>query len=1049
MRGARSDRGFALSGQEDAREALRRSEERYALAIAGSKDGIWEWDLATDAVYLSPRCQELLGRLSDGVDIRDKNEWLQWHDYLPDDTPLREAAMRDHFSGRTPWYEGEWRVRHPDGSPHWLHCRGVVTRDEAGKPLRFAGSISDIDARKRVEESLRRTQSYLTEALRLGGAGSFAFDVRQKRYVHWSTELYSIWGLDPSLGPPTVEQLFDRVHADDVERVSLARSQALAAQMDYDIQYRIRRPDGSVRHVHVVGHALLDDLGERVEMVGTIVDITERMQAEAALRKSEERFALAVAGTNEGIFDWDVATDRVYMSLRAQEMFGLQPGEPTRSRREWYAVARPAARADEERVGRALVEHLTGRSPTYVVEYAVALPGGQVRWICQRGLGLRDSAGKVHRMAGSFEDITDRKATADALRENEARFRSLTEVSSDWYWRQDENLRFTQLSSGISELAGWSADIYIGRTRWEVPDLTLLSCSWPEHKGVLAARKPFRDLEYSRPGKDGLTQYSSISGTPMFDETGRFMGYQGVGRNITERKRIEEELRSRQAMLDLAQQAARAVAFDLRVDTPDRLNRWTPEHEELYGLAPGSFDGTFKGWKRLVHAEDWPSVREALKRAAATGEVSLEYRVIHTGGAVRWLQAKGKMLFGDEGGPDRLVGFLLDVTDRHEAEDKLLSLERQLRQSQRLEAMGTLAGGIAHDFNNILSAVLGFGEMALRDAPEGSRLRRDLDCITVAGERGRALVERILAFSRSGVGDKVAVHVEKVVRESIDLLTASLPPRVTIEADLRAGSAAMRGDPTQVHQVVMNLATNGIQAMAGGGTLRISLGELHLDAPRAAATSAVAAGEYILLKVADGGSGIPAEILDRIFDPFFTTKGVGVGTGLGLSLVHGIVTELGGAIEVETGAGEGSVFIVYLPRAGNVVEGREDEMPEPPRGNGQRVLIVDDEEPLVRLATRTIEELGYVPEGFTSSAAALEAFRANPDRFDAVITDERMPGLSGSALIAEMRAIRRSIPILLVSGYLGGTAADADEILQKPLSTRALATSLARALLPK
>jgi CheY-like chemotaxis protein len=227
---------------------------------------------------------------------------------------------------------------------------------------------------------------------------------------------------------------------------------------------------------------------------------------------------------------------------------------------------------------------------------------------------------------------------------------------------------------------------------------------------------------------------------------------------------------------------------------------------------------------------------------------------------------------------------------------------------------------------------------------------------------------------------------------------------------------------------------------------------VRLDTTRAATTGSLAAGDYILLKVADTGRGIPAAILDRIFDPFFTTKEVGVGTGLGLSLVHGIVTEVGGAIDVATMPGAGSVFTVYLPHAGHIDDGPADEQPLLPRGDRQRVLVVDDEEPLVALATRTLDELGYRPVGFTSSAAALDAFRADPKRFDAVITDERMPGMSGSALIREMRSIRRSIPILLVSGYVGGMVAGraynegANEVLKKPLSAHELATSLARVL---
>jgi CheY-like chemotaxis protein len=278
---------------------------------------------------------------------------------------------------------------------------------------------------------------------------------------------------------------------------------------------------------------------------------------------------------------------------------------------------------------------------------------------------------------------------------------------------------------------------------------------------------------------------------------------------------------------------------------------------------------------------------------------------------------------------------------------------------------------------------------------------------------------------------------------------------VTIDAQLRGGRAAMLGDPTQVHQVLMNLATNAVQAMTSGGKLRVSLDTVNLDKPRMATTGTVPAGGYLVLEVADCGTGIPKDLMEQIFDPFFSTKEAGVGTGLGLSLVHGIVTALGGAIDVASTVGVGSVFTVYLPQTGEAaVDGNaEAEAPALPRGHLERILIVDDEEPLVTLAAETLAGLGYVPVGFTSSLAALEAFRAHPERFDAVITDERMPGISGSALIRELRDVRGdALPILLVSGYPGAAVvqrardAGASAVLAKPLLARELATSLARAL---
>ena len=782
-----------------------------------------------------------------------------------------------------------------------------------------------------------------------------------------------------------------------------------------------------------------DEIGLLAQMINT------------RLRKQD--LQQLMASISDAVWSAEIATDGAfayrYYSPVVERIAGLPPEHFLESPQRWLDTVHAE---DRSTLVKGFERITSGATDREEAEYRILRPDGVVRWVrdSMRATALDD--GRIV-LNGVVSDITERKKAESALRESEARFRALTELSSDWYWRQDENLRFSYLSRQGLDATGLPGNTVIGRARWDFDNVKPLSGSWAEHQAVLAARQPFRDLELIANAPNGTVSYLSISGAPIFDEQGNFGGYQGIARNITERKRIEEELRSRQDMLDLAQKAARAVAIDWYIDARDGEHRWSAELETMFGLTPGTYDGTFEGWKRLVHPDDWPSVREAVHRANETGEVAAEYRVIHPGGAVRWVQTKGRMLFDAQGQPKRLVGFLLDVTERRAAEDELRRLERQLRQAQRLEAMGTLAGGIAHDFNNILGAILGYGEMALRDASKGSRLRRDLDSIMVAGERGRALVDRILAFSRSGVGERIAVHVEGVVREALELIAAKLPDGITIDTQLQSGRAAMLGDPTQVHQVLMNLATNAIQAMAtAGGTLRVSLNVVQLDAPRAATTGTIGAGEYVVLAVADSGTGIAKEIIERIFDPFFTTKEVGVGTGLGLSLVHGIVSEVGGAVDVESTVGQGSVFTVYLPRAGDAADDRESETTDLPRGDGQRILIVDDEEPLVRLAAESLAEWGYMPAAFTSSAAALEAFRAHPQRFDAVISDERMPGLSGSALIREIRRIDATIPILLVSGYLGADLmsraknAGADEVLQKPLSMQVLATCLARVL---
>ena len=1170
-----------IDKQKSAEDALRLSEQRYERAMLAGEAGFWEWTAATDHFYASPRLLEM-GGFPPGTTFAGRSDSLSRTPYHPEDLARWNEATAAAFAGKRDRVEMEMRVLR-SGETRWVHLDGLCTRDATGGVARWTGSAIDITERKRAEEALRLSEERYARAMEGSDAGHWDWNIlTDEMFV--SERAREMLALPAGPLPERRSEIMERVpmHADDRDTMAAQVNAGIRSGI-YERDYRVIPRPGEVRWLRSRGKVYHDAHGAAVRMTGSLTDVTERKLAADALRASEERYSLAMEASEEGYVYVDVDTGEFVTSERLNEIFGIAPATRFRGRRDFLRKFRFYGNDGEiyQQAIRAI--EADGGSDRYQFEFRIVLPSGEVRWIWTRGKVMRDTEGRPRRRVGVFSDITARKLAEEALRASEARFRVLTELSSDWYWEQDENLCFTYLSNQVDDLTGYSGESSLGKTRWEIANMTPLSCSWAEHQAVLAARQPFRDFECRRFGPDGTVRYLSMSGAPIFDEQRRFMGYQGIGRNITERKRIEEalrlsearyarvmeateeghwewdvvtddifvsgrvnrmfgysedarfdkradfvanapyhpddrehiaasirgglsgtsdrhdfeyrivlppgeerwmrarwkvlrdpsgaplrvtgalvditdrkraeeEVRARQDMLDLAQKAARAVAFEWWIGVGEGENRWSPDLEAMYGLEPGSYDGTYETWKKLVFPEDWPAVKAAIKRASETGDVAAEYRVVHPDGAVRWLQAKGRMFFDAEHKPTRMVGFMLDVTDRHQAEEELRRLERRLRQAQRLEAMGTLAGGIAHDFNNILGAILGYGEMALRDAAKGSRLRRDLDSIMTAGERGRALVERILAFSRSGIGERRAVHVERVAREALDQVAAKLPAEVTLAPRLHAGRAAVLGDPTQIHQVLMNLATNAIQAMPSGGTLRVRLDLVPVDAARVATVGSLGAGDYVVLQVADSGVGIAPDVLERIFDPFFTTKEVGVGTGLGLSLVHGIVTQLGGAIEVASAAGKGSVFTVYLPRAGDAAEDREREQPEAPRGDQQQVLIVDDEEPLVRLATETLEDLGYVAVGFTSSAAALEAFRAEPERFDAVITDERMPGMSGSALIREIRGIRRAIPILLVSGYVGGEVerraleSGADEVLKKPLSARDLATSLARVL---
>jgi signal transduction histidine kinase/ActR/RegA family two-component response regulator len=380
--------------------------------------------------------------------------------------------------------------------------------------------------------------------------------------------------------------------------------------------------------------------------------------------------------------------------------------------------------------------------------------------------------------------------------------------------------------------------------------------------------------------------------------------------------------------------------------------------------------------------------------------------------------------------------------------------DQALRQAQKMEALGTLAGGIAHDFNNILGAIVGYGELAQQHAPEGGALQRYLHNIMHAAGRARALVDRILGFSRTGLAERVPIHIESAVTETLELLRASLPPTIRLDTQFLASDAAVIGDETRLHQVIMNLCTNSLHAMPEGGTLSVAVEAIPLLAPRTLHAGTLAVGTYVRLTVSDTGTGIAADIVDRIFDPFFTTKPVGEGTGLGLALVHGIVADLGGAIEVQSILGKGTTVLIWLPRASVSAKPPAKETREQPRGKGEAVMIVDDEPALVALTEEMLAELGYEPVGFGSSTAALQAFQSDPGRFDAVVTDEMMPELQGTQLARAFTSVRPDLPIILTSGHGGpdlperARLAGVSELLSKPVQKRDLALALAKALGP-
>lgn len=485
------------------------------------------------------------------------------------------------------------------------------------------------------------------------------------------------------------------------------------------------------------------------------------------------------------------------------------------------------------------------------------------------------------------------------------------------------------------------------------------------------------------------------------------------------------------------------------------LRDWNPAALRMFGYTAEESLG--RNVYELLSTPEGLVVVEEVRRELAEG------RKFEAGVVVENRRKDGTRLYcewhftivsGTTDDADTVIAFAIDVTARVSSEHERRVLEANLRQAQKMQSLGTLAGGIAHDFNNILLAISGNARLAMQELPSDHAAQVSLAEISKAGARASSIVNQILLFSRrEEEASHIELDLESIVEDSVNLLRATLPARIQIRTRVAAEVPMAFGDASQIHQVLLNLATNAAHAMGEqGGVLLLELDHVEVDEDMARQSPDLHTGNYVRLSVKDTGMGMPPEIAERIFEPFFTTKPRGQGTGLGLSVVHGIVRAHGAAITVQTASGKGSTFSVYLPAIPAMISSVAEIPAKTAQGHGQRILYVDDEESLVYLLTRVLQRLGYLVTGFVDAREALETFRSRPADFDALVTDLSMPGLSGHELAREVLKIRPALPVVMTSGYV--RPADRElalktgvrELVLKPDTAEALGEVLHRLL---
>ena len=895
----------------------------------------------------------------------------------------------------------------------------------------------EVTERKQAEEALRRSEAYLAEAQRLSRTGSFGWRVSNGEIL-WSEETFRIFQYDRTT-KPTVELIVQRSHPEDRALVQQTIERASQDGKDFDFEHRLLMPDGSIKHLRVLGHAERDKLGEH-QFVGAVMDVTAAKEAEERIRQNErelritlETIPTSVASTlPDGSVDFVSQSWLDYVGCSREEMLGwgwkktIHPEDLDRVLNNWRAALA---------AGEPLEMELRHRRAD-----------GKYRWFLTRAVPLRDEKGNIVKWYATTFDIEDRKRAEQKLRRSEA------------YLSEAQRLSLTR-KFGLNVASGeiyWSEETFriFGFDRnGETDRGKILQRTHPEDRQAIGRtccrNATDTDFEHRLLMPDGSIKYVHVVSHPVFNASGDLVEYVGTVMDVTEHKRAAEVLqRSENRFRAMVEKSAEGILLLLpnkdilyASSSVERVLGYTPEELTVQTLTDHAdqehSQHATDTWMQLLQDPDHESTAEVMTR--------------HKDGSWRWIESTARNLLHEPSVQAVVVNFR-DITERKLAQAERERLEQRLRQAEKMEAVGRLAGGIAHDFNNVLAGIFAFGEMLVEETPGGSPLKRYAQNVLTAATRGRALVEQILAYSRSQRGKRAPVDVAHVVAETLELLRGSLPAGIRLEASAPESPLVVIGDATQLHQVVMNLCSNAIQAMSGGGTLRVTLETTDLSSERALSHGTLAPGRYVRLIVEDSGSGMDEATLSHIFEPFFTTKEIGQGTGLGLALVYAIITDSGGAIDVKSAPQQGSTFTIYGPLAEVALAAADDTAAPPPRGNGERVLLVDDEAPLLAATAEVLSRLGYEAVSFSDSHAALAAFEAAPARFDVVVTDEVMPGLTGTGLARVLRRHRPDLPIVLVSGYSGplltqqAFAAGVSELLTKPLQSREIATTLARVL---
>ncbi|MBI5251114.1 MAG: PAS domain S-box protein [Desulfomonile tiedjei] len=989
-----------ISARKRTEAALRESEERFRLAMEATNDGVWDWDLTNGQVFRSEAFFSMLGYKRE--DFQGLvGEWL--HLVHPDDLQTVQQDLDEYLSGKRRSHEVEFRVRTKSGDTVWVLSRGkVVVRDENEKPVRMVGTHSDITERKKAEEALTESEDRFRRLTENARDTIYRMSLQDGRYEYVSPASSKMFGYSPDEFYATPNLILEILHPEWLGYFEKEWAKLLNGDILPYYEYQVIHKDGDVRWINQRNVLIRDDLGKPVAIEGIATDITDRKRAEEAILASEEKYRTLFEESFDGLFITSPVGKILDMNKKGVLMFGYDTKEEILNldlERDVYAHP-----PDRTRI-------LAMVNAQGSAEYEVVVKkknGEEMVTYCSLA-AVKDEKGAITSYRGIIRDITERKRAQHALEASEHMLKAILATSPVGI-ALTKNRRIEWVNEACRKIFGLENEHeYLGQ------DVRMFYLSDEEYE--LVGKRLYQDLESGKVGaadtklgrKDGSVFDAHVQ-MKALDPLDPSKGVIAAISDISFRKRSEEVQRR---LATAIEQSAESVMITNADGVIQYVNRTTEqitgfEMSEIIGNTPRIFKSGMHD--KAFYEQLWDTIKAGNVWSGRIINKKKDGTLCHEDATISPVRdASGKIA--------NFVAVKRDVTEH-------LELSRQLQQAQKMEAIGTLAGGVAHDFNNLLTVVTGFSELLLIDKDQQDPAYADLQKINQAARNGADLVQRLLAFSRKAETKPRPLNLNHQIEQLKKMLTRTIPKMIEIELNLAYGLSPVNADPTQMDQILMNLSVNARDAMPEGGKLAIETANFVIDEDYARSHLEAKPGKYVLLSVSDTGSGMDKEILEHIFEPFYTTKEAGKGTGLGLAMVYGIVTQHGGHMRCYSEPGHGTTFRIYLPalvaesdRLGTAT--REAV----PMGGTETILLVDDEELVRDLGKRILERSGYKVLAAANGTEALDLYPTKKREVSLVILDLIMPEMGGKQCLEELLKINPQVKVLIASGYSAASQA--------------------------